>query len=168
METPKLAMKFEDVFQEFWEEHRRLKVVFVASSDEKGVPNCAPKMLVNVIKPNKIYFLDYRFTHTFANISKNGLASVSFMDDRAFKGYRLNGRCRQMLEGPQLDAVKEEWTKRLVSYETDRILERMKGGISAREAENFLPSDFTVIEMTADEACLIQPDRVLRALHQGS
>ena len=62
---------FKNIFDRFLEHKKDLKVISVASADRKGKPNCAHKMLVDVLDPNKIYFLDYKFTQTFANSRKN-------------------------------------------------------------------------------------------------
>lgn len=158
-------MKFQDIFQEFWEQRDQSKVVFVASCGKNGKPNCAPKMLVDVMKPNKIFFIDYKFTKTFSNLSRNQWVSMSFMNDKLFKGYRLTGRCRIIRSGRDFEKAKKEWGRKLISYEAARMVERIKGGFSSRQAENLLPPDFVLIKFAADEASVIRPDRVLRA-HQ--
>lgn len=156
---------FKNIFDRFLERKKDLKVISVASADSKGKPNCAHKMLVDVLAPNKIYFLDYRFTQTFANIHKNPRLSVSFMDDAAFTGYRLTGRCEVMEKGEEFDAVRGSWAKRLIAYEADRIIRRLTGQYSTHEAENKLPKNFVIVKFIAEEASMIKPDRVFRARH---
>ena len=55
---------FKGIFQSFLDHEKTLKVVFVASCDPKGKPNSAPKMLVDVESPDKLYFLEYMTTKT--------------------------------------------------------------------------------------------------------
>ena len=53
-------MEFKEIFERFIERRKELRVVFVASSDENGQPNCAPKLLVDVVKPNKVFYIDFK------------------------------------------------------------------------------------------------------------
>lgn len=158
---------FKDIFNRFLEHKRQLKVISVASADRRSKPNSAHKMLVDVQAPNEIYFLDYKFTQTFANIHKNSQLSVSFMDDAAFTGYRLTGTCQVMEKGAEFDAARGSWSKRLIAYEADRIIKRLTGHYSTREAENTLPKNFVIVKFTAEEASMIKPDRVFRARHKS-
>jgi len=156
-------MNFKEIFQEFSSHQKHLKVIFVASCDSEGRPNCAPKMLIHITEPNKVFYLDYKFTNTYANIVKNAQLSVSFMDDKSFTGYRLNGTCESIESGNDLELAKETWRKKLISYQADRMIERIKGGYSTREGEDLLPDNFVVVKFTATEAAVVKPGRILRA-----
>ena len=156
---------FKSIFEEFILSKKQLKVVNVASCSKNCIPNSASKMLVDVIEPNRLYFLDYRFTQTFSNIHENPVVSVSFLDDDNFTGYRMTGSCQMLTAGEEFEAAQKSWEKKLISYEADRILKRMTGRYSARDAENHLPKDFIVMKVLAKEASTIKPDRVLRAFN---
>jgi len=157
-------MEFKEIFDGLFNQREQLKVVFVGSSNTDGKPNAAPKMLVNMVQPNTVFLLDYKFTQTHSNIKENSRLSISIMDDKNFVGFRLNGKCKILEAGEEFEAVKEIWRKRLVAYEVERIIQRIKGGVSPRDAENVLPDDFVVIKMTAYEAAQVKPDRIFRAL----
>ena len=156
-------MDFNQIFKRFVESSKDLKTVSVASCDGRKVPNSASKMLVEIAPPNCVYFLDYRITQTYLNVRENPQVSVSFMDDARFVGYRLTGACEVLEAGQEFDEIRRKWDRRLISYEADRILKRVTGEYSAREAENVLPRDFVIMKLTAAEAAMIRPDRVLRA-----
>ena len=157
-------MNFEEIFEEFMVHSKDLKVLHVASCGEKGKPNSAPKMLVDIEKPNKVFYLDYKFTQTYSNILKNNQISISFMDDRAFKGFRLTGPCQIVESGSEYEFAKKRWEKRVISYEAERLIARSKGFYSERHAEGALPKDFVIVKLVAGEAAVVKPDRVLRAL----
>ena len=159
-------MDFKTTFQTFYTHQKDLKVISVASCDEKCKPNSASKMLISVVSPNHVYFLDYRFTQSYANIQKNNQLSISFMDDDDFTGYRLTGVAEVIKSGKEFESVKASWEKRLIHYEADRILKRITGKFSTREAENSMPKDFVIVKLTAKEASVIKPDRVFRAHHE--
>ena len=158
-------MNFQQIFQVFSTSKNHLKIVSIASCDVSGKPNSASKMLVDVQLPNKVFYLDYKFTHTYANVIENPLLSLSFMDDANFTGYRLNGRGKVLHSGVDFQSAKRVWEKRLIRYEADRMLKRITGQHSAREAENTLPDDFVIVRFEAEEGAVIKPDRILRATH---
>ena len=159
-------MDFKQIFECFIDQKKELKVINIASCDLHGKPNSAAKMLVDVVAPNRIYYLDYNHTQTFANLQANPQLSVSFMDDAAFTGYRLTGSAETVEAGsPEYEAAKKSWDRRLITYEADRILARVTGKYSTKESEIKLPPDFVIIKFTAKEAAVIKPDRVLRAEH---
>ena len=156
-------MSFQVIFEAFLSKEKELKVISVASCTKRGKPNSASKMLVNIKVPNMLYFLDYKITQSYHNILENPCISVSFMDDAAFTGYRLTGPCKILDSGPEFEAASKSWERRLIAYEAERIIQRMTGRYSTREAERSLPKDFVIIKLEADEGSVVKPSRVLRA-----
>ncbi len=156
-------MDFKEIFKCFLDEQKNLKVISVASCDLQGKPNSAAKMLVDVVAPNRVYYLDYNHTQTFANLARNPQLSISFMDDAAFTGYRLTGAGEALRPGAELGAAQKSWDRRLIAYEADRILARLTGRYSTKESENTLPKDFVIVKFIAKEAAVIKPDRIFRA-----
>lgn len=157
-------MQFKDIFVKFLQHQRHLKVIFVGSADKHGEPNCAPKMLIDVAKPNKIFYLDYKSLKTYQNVLQNQRISVSFMDDRAFTGFRLNGSGKVIESGPEFKSAEEKWYQRVAAHEAARMVDRLKGNFSTREAEATLPDNFVVVRFIAEEGAIVKPGRVFRAL----
>ncbi len=139
-------MEFPEIFQQFLERKNLLKVIFVASCDDFGRPNCVPKMLVDIVKPNKVFYVDFKLSRTFANIQQNWKSSLSFMDDKNFIGFRLNGFSQVIDSGREYQIIKEKWTQRVISHEAERLIDRLKGIVSTRESEFTLPNDFVIIQ----------------------
>ncbi len=158
-------MNFKQIFENFVDHQKDLKVISVASCDLAGKPNSAAKLLVGVLAPNRVYFLDYTHTQTYTNVTANPRLSISFMDDAAFTGYRMTGAAESLTSGSEYEEACKSWEKRLIAYEADRIVRRLMGQYSTKESENTLPKDFVIIKFTALEAAVIKPDRVLRAKH---
>ncbi len=156
-------MKFDKIFHQFLEHQNQLKVIFVGSSDENGQPNCVPKMLINIAKPNKVFYADFKSSRTFTNIHQNWQSSLAFMDDKTFTGFRLTGFSQIIDSGREYMLVKEKWTQKVVAYEAERMIERIKGIFSGRPAAIALPEDFVIIKFIAEEASIVKPDRILRA-----
>lgn len=158
-------MNFKQIFENFLDHQKDLKVISVASCDLHCKPNSAAKLLVDVELPNHVYYLDYNHTQTYSNIQANPQISISFMDDAAFTGFRMTGTAQVLTSGKEYDEACKSWEKRLIAYEADRIVRRLMGHYSTKESENTLPKDFVIIQFTALEAAVIKPDRVLRAKH---
>lgn len=156
-------MKFKEIFDIFLDRKNFLKVIHVASCSRSWKPNSAAKMIVDILPPNIVLFLDHKFTQTYSNLRQIPQLSLSFMDDVEFRGYRLTGICTVIDSGEDFENARKRWGKRLLSYEADRISQRVKGLPSSREAENSLPEDFVIVKFTALEAAVIKPDRSLRA-----
>ena len=156
-------MDFETIFNAFLDGKDHLKVLSVASCNQQGKPNSAPKMLIDIEAPNKVYLLEYTHTRSYANIQENPELSVSFMNDATFTGYRLNGPVEILKSGPEFDDVKKRWEKRLIAYEADRIIQRVRGLYSTKESENSMPRDFVIVKIAAAEGSVVKPDRVFRA-----
>ncbi len=156
-------MNFKDIFNVFLSKEKELKVISVASCTKDAKPNSASKMLVNIKAPNMVFFLDYKVTQSYHNIQENPIISISFMDDAAFTGYRLTGPCKILASGPEFEAAAQSWDRRLTAYEADRIIQRLTGRYSTREAERSLPKDFVIVRLDANEASAVKPDRVIRA-----
>ena len=156
-------MNFKEIFECFLDCNKTLKVMSIATADLSGKPNCALKMIVDVVPPNVVLLLDYHYTTTYANIMANPQVSLSFMDDREFIGYRMTGKAEIVTHGPEYDDAKGRWEKRLIGYETDRIIARMRGHHSSRESESSLPKDYVIIKLKGDEASAIMPGRFFRA-----
>lgn len=158
-------MTFDEIFQAFQQSKEQLKILSVASCDENGHPNSASKMLVDIARPNKVFYLDHKFTTTYNNLKNNPHLSISFMDDVNFTGYRLSGKGKILHSGKEFKAASKQWEKRLIRYEADRMLRRITGHHSAREAENALPADFVIVLFIAENGAVIKPDRIFRAAH---
>lgn len=156
-------MKFDQIFRRFLDHAKDLKTVSVASCSDDKIPNSASKMLVEIALPNLIFFLDYKHTQTYANVMQNPVLSISFMDDAHFSGYRLTGKAEVLEGGAEYEEIKKKWQKRLIGYEADRIVQRVRGEYSSRDAENTLPENFIIVKVTGSSAAMIRPDRVFRA-----
>jgi len=163
VKKPAPAVEFAHIFHQFLEKKESLKTITVASCDAEGNPNSAPKLLVDASAPNRIYYLDYPYNRTYCNLMQNHRLSLSIMDERAFKGYRLTGVCKPLTEPKKLEEARRIWEKRADRYLIDRMVERIRGHDSAREAEDSLPQDYVIMEFVAREASVVKPDRALLA-----
>lgn len=158
-----MSVNFKSIFDNFFQKKKELKVISVASCSKAAEPNSASKMLIEISEPNLLYFLDYKTTQSYHNMAENPKISVSFMDDAHFTGYRLTGPCKILESGPEYDEVSKSWDKRLIGYEAERIIQRISGRFSTREAEGHLPKDFVIVRLEAQDGSVVKPGRIFRA-----
>jgi len=58
-------MNFKEIMRRFESHKTALKVISVASCGIDGKPNNAPKMLIDVILPDSVFFIDYHYSYWF-------------------------------------------------------------------------------------------------------
>ena len=144
-------MNFKERFGPFIERRGQLKVIYVATCSEMGQPNCAPRLIIDIAEPNKIYFVDFKSSQTHWNACRTKRASLAFMDKRRLMGFKLDGFCETMHEGKEFESVKAKWVKIVNTYHAERIIERVKGIISGRIGEILLSDDYVFIKFIAHE-----------------
>jgi general stress protein 26 len=161
-------MNFTEIFNHFLERSRDLKVLSIATADRSGIPNSASKMVIDVVAPNALYFLEYKPTRSYRNMMENPWVSVSFLDDASFTGFRMTGHAKVMESGPEFEAISMSWGKRVVRYEAERMIRRMQGHYSTKESESSLPQDYVLVRLNATDASVVKPGRIFRAGASGS
>lgn len=144
-------MNFKKRFKPFIERRGQLEVIYVATCNEMGQPNCAPRLIIDIAKPNKIFYVDFKSSQTHANVCRTKRASLAFMDKRRFMGFKLNGFCETLYAGKEFQSVKAKWLKIVNAYHADRIIERVKGIISGRVGEILLSDDYVFVKFVAHE-----------------
>lgn len=160
-------MEFEEIFLQFIERRQRLKAVFLGTADEYNQPNCAPKLLADIIKPNRVFYIDFKSSQSYKNLEQNWNASLSIMDEKTFTGYKLKGFCHMIDSGREFMLVKEKWAQRATAYEAEWMLDRIKGVARDFPQTNQLPTDFVVMRFIAEEAVEVNTDRVYKAMRTG-
>ena len=159
-------MEFTEIFEQFLEYHDRLKVIFIGSSDENGQPNCVPKMLIDIAKPNKVFYIDTITSRTYRNIQQNWQSAIAFIYSKTFTGFRLTGFSQVIDSGHEFMMMKKKWTNKAIGYEAERMIERIKGVFSGRPPEVSLPDDYVIMKFIAEEAAIVKPDRILKAMRR--
>ena len=142
-------MSFKKRFQPFIERRGLLKVIYVATCDENGHPNCAPRLIIDIDEPDKIFYVDFKSSQSYANMCRTGRVSLAFMDEQDFIGFKLNGFSEAIHPGEEFERLKKTWAKIANSYHAERIIERIKGIISGRVGEIPLTDDYVFVKFNA-------------------
>src|SRR5262249_18342325 len=70
------------------------KLGFVATVAADGTPNLSPKGTMQVLDDEHIVFADIRSPGTMANLARNPVLEINFVDPFSRKGYRFKGTAR--------------------------------------------------------------------------
>lgn len=144
-------MNLKKSFKPFIERRGFLEVIYVATCNEMGQPNCAPRLIIDIAVPDKIFYVDFKSSQTYANICRTQRASLAFMDKTRFMGFKLNGLCETLDAGKELESIKAKWVKIVNAYHAERIVERVKGIVSGRVGEILLSDDYVFVKFVAHE-----------------
>jgi predicted pyridoxine 5'-phosphate oxidase superfamily flavin-nucleotide-binding protein len=75
------------------------KLGFVATVNADGTPNLSPKATMQVLDDEHIFFADIRSPGTMANLARNPVMEINFVDPFVRKGYRFKGTARVVAKG---------------------------------------------------------------------
>lgn len=144
-------MNFKERFKVFIGQRGWLKVIYVATYNNDGEPNCAPRLLIDIAEPDKIFYIDFRSSQSYANICLTQKASIAFMDEKRLISFKINGFCESLDSGKEFETVKARWTKLVNAYHAERIIERVTGIISGKVGEILLGKDYVFVKFSARE-----------------
>lgn len=100
--------------------------VIVSTIDPDGYIHCSAKGIVR-IEGSKIYLVDIYLLHTFQNLQKNSLITITAVDEQRFKGYCLKGRA-QILAKKDLDKeFTRQWDEKVVKRISARLIKNVQG-----------------------------------------
>ncbi|OKY78944.1 MAG: Pyridoxine 5'-phosphate oxidase family protein containing flavin binding domain [Candidatus Methanohalarchaeum thermophilum] len=83
----------------------------VATVDEKGIPNVAPKGSLKAMDNETIVYADMYPGRTSENIKKNPEVAISVVNYQEMEGYEIKGKAELLDSGPIYDKVVEEVSK---------------------------------------------------------
>ena len=80
-------------------------LVYVATSDAKGVPNVVPKGDIAILGENEIVFADLYSHQTKKNLAKNPHISICVVNPASYTGYQLKGKAKVIEHGKEYDKL---------------------------------------------------------------
>ncbi len=120
--------------------------VSIGTATRDGRPNSVPKLFFR-IQEDFIYLIDHVMGQTVRNIKENPLVSVSFMDQDALEGYRLNGSAKVIERGKKYDAMLKEWNERAVKLSANRVIEGLRTGKKHEHYEVEISEKFVILKI---------------------
>ena len=126
----------------------------VATADNSGQPNAAPKFILKYETPH-LYLIDYVMVKTIQNLRVNPRVSLSFMDINNLEGYRLNGTAELIESGEIFDTLSGEFQKKILRLSADRLIEGVRTGKKTEHYELEMPDKFIIIKAQLAEVTRI-------------
>jgi len=145
------------MFTEFLEKILRGKeFLFVATADQQGRPNVAPKYLAKH-EQGQLYLDDYVIGKTWENVQGNPSVAVSFMEAEPRTGYQLKGTATLLTMGKEFESILHELQERQLNEAVERVIEGVR---RARRHEHFdlgQNKNSVILRVTVEEIVEISP-----------
>lgn len=90
--------------REFLKNH----LAFVATADDKGMPNVVPKGDITVLGGDTIVFADLYSHQTRKNLSRNPAVAVCVINPASYTGYQLKGKARIVERGKEYEQLSRQ------------------------------------------------------------
>lgn len=89
----KLTSEMKDLIQKY-------QLAFIATVDEEGKPNVAPKGSIGVLDDETVFYIELAGTKTFENLRKNSKVAIAVIDlEGRRRGYQFKGVAELIREG---------------------------------------------------------------------
>ena len=131
--------------------------ISVATCDFKGPPNAASKFVFKV-EGRKVYLADYTMGRTWDNLNVNPVISISFLDPRTLKGYRLNGSARIIDKGPGYKKMCKEMVEKEIVLTAQHIIEDLRKETKHDNFEVMISEKIAIFEVLVDEVAEFGPE----------
>jgi len=80
-------------------------LAYVATADDKGIPNVVPKGDIAILDDDEIVFADLYSHQTKNNLAKNPKIAVTVVNPAGYKGYQLKGTAKIIEHGKIYDEL---------------------------------------------------------------
>jgi hypothetical protein len=97
---PKISNELKDFLKNY--------LAYVATADDKGIPNVVPKGDIAFIDDNTIVFADLYSHQTKKNLSKNPNIAITIVNPAAYKGYQLKGKAKIIERGKEYSLLTKQ------------------------------------------------------------
>jgi general stress protein 26 len=116
-------MQIEDGVISFFEKQG---FAIFSTLDLQGSIHCSAKGIIKVEPNGRVYLMDLYKSATFNNLKANPTASVTAVDERAFRGYTLKGKAKIIEKQDIQDPMVKKWEEKLVSRITARVVKSIR------------------------------------------
>ena len=83
-------------------------LAYVATADEKGVPNVVPKGDIALLGDSTLVFADLYAHQTKKNLVKNPHIALTVVNPAGYKGYQLKGKAKIIERGKNYDLLSQQ------------------------------------------------------------
>ncbi|MDR1578678.1 MAG: pyridoxamine 5'-phosphate oxidase family protein [Deltaproteobacteria bacterium] len=102
------------------------RLAWVATADNNGAPNMAPKGTVDVLDGDTLIFADLFSLKTRENLEKNNQVAVAVVDAATPTGYQFKGRAELLSAGSLFDSVAKKLKDAMPDLPTPKYVVKIK------------------------------------------
>ncbi len=95
---------------------RKAKRIYVATTDQDGMPHIAAAEGFSFIDEDRIFFSAWFCLETVKNLGDNPRIALAFLDPRKNRGYQIWGEMERIEEGAVLDGFSPELDQKWKTY----------------------------------------------------
>ncbi len=99
-----MMSKIPEEIKDFLKNH----LAYVATANEKGVPNVVPKGDIAILDDNTVVFADLYSHQTRENLTKNANIAITIVNPAGYKGYQLKGKAKIVEHGKEYDSLAKQ------------------------------------------------------------
>lgn len=135
---------------------RRSVLCWLATVDAQGQPNVSPKEVWAIADDRHVVVANIASPVTVRNIAQQPQVCLSFVDVLVQKGFKLQGRARELLPG---DADYDQWAAPLLAMAGERIPVRSVLLIAVDAVQPIVAPSYWLFPDTTTEATQIEAAR---------
>ena len=102
--------------------------VIVSTLDEKNNIHCSAKGIVGIEAEGKVYLIDLYRARTYKNLLRNPVMSLTFVNERKFAGYTLQGKASIVEKDDIADHIIKEWEEKVIQRISQRLINNLQKG----------------------------------------
>lgn len=135
---------------------RRSVLCWLATVDAQGQPNVSPKEIWAIADDRHVVVANIASPVSVRNVAQQPLVCLSFVDVLVQKGFKLQGRARELLPG---DADYTHWATPLLAMAGDRLPVRSVLLIKVEAVQPIVAPSYWLFPETTTEASQIEAAR---------
>jgi len=139
---------------------KKKEFVSIATCDDNGRPNVAPKFLIKV-EGDFLYLADYVIGRTFQNMKVNPKVSIATADTDKLVGYQINGTGKVLESGEEYFRIFKEVKDLELHLSVERIISGIKNDKKYSDFELTFPDRLAVFKIKITEVVRISPAGIL-------
>lgn len=83
-------------------------LAYVATVDEKGMPNVVPKGDMAILDDNTVVFADLYSHQTKKNLTQNPNIAITVVNPASYRGYQLKGKAKIIEQGKEYNLLSKQ------------------------------------------------------------
>ncbi|MBU0469075.1 MAG: pyridoxamine 5'-phosphate oxidase family protein [Candidatus Omnitrophica bacterium] len=102
--------------------------VIVSTINENGGIHSVAKGIVGIEKEGKVFIIDLFKNHTYKNLKRNPIVSITAIDENSYDGFTLQGRAKIVPREDIQDHLVSKWEDKIIERISNRMISSIQKG----------------------------------------